>query len=220
DQVAREILRHLSQHKLTVVWMFDESASMKDDQRAIKAKFDRVATELKANIEPGKVQAAALNHAIVGFGSDLHFDLEKPTANIDRQSLFGFEYAHLRYVDPVTKDVYWPTIRRGPETADVEILQWDGLHSRWDEQPSGFAPYELARLAKDTGGIYFLLPSEEGMRITGREKAYSIETLKEYVPDYESRLAYAERRARSEFRRTLYDIVQETRKYPFRHIYS
>src|SRR5205823_2123848 len=32
DQLAREILRHLSQHKLTVVWLFDESESMKDDQ--------------------------------------------------------------------------------------------------------------------------------------------------------------------------------------------
>ena len=110
-----------------------------------------------------------------------------PIYVIGRQSLFGYERAHLRYVDPVTKDVYWPTIRRGPETADIELLQWDGLHDRWDEQPSGFAPYELARLAKDSGGIYFLLPSEENMRVRQREKAYSIATLKEYVPDYDSR---------------------------------
>ena len=74
----------------------------------------------------------------------------------------------------MTKDVYRPLIRRGPETADVEIYQWDGLHDRWDEQPSGFAPYELARLAKDSGGIYFLLPSEEFMRVRQREQAYSI----------------------------------------------
>src|SRR5262249_16442048 len=47
DQIAREILRHLRQHKLTVVWMFDESESMKDDQREIKEKFDRVIHELK-----------------------------------------------------------------------------------------------------------------------------------------------------------------------------
>src|SRR5262249_6401978 len=38
DQLAREILRHLSQHKLTVVWLFDESESMKDDQKAIREK--------------------------------------------------------------------------------------------------------------------------------------------------------------------------------------
>ena len=97
-----------------------------------------------------------------------------PLYVIGRQSLFGYPFAHHRYVDPVTKDVYRPLIRRGPETADLELFQWDGLHDRWDEQPSGFAPYELARLAKDSGGIYFLLPSEEFMRVRQREQAYSI----------------------------------------------
>ncbi|AGA24470.1 vWA domain-containing protein [Singulisphaera acidiphila] len=290
DQLAREILRHLGQHKLTVVWLFDESASMKDDQRAINEKFDQVATALKINVDTSKKQAAPLTHAIVGFGKETHFELEKPTFDIDqigkaidhlrvddsgtentmqtihdvigrysplikkdrrllivlvtdesgddgdkveearqaaismkvpiyvigRQSLFGFSTAHLKYVDPVTKDVYWPGIRRGPETADLELLQWDGLHERWEEQPSGFAPYELARLAKDTGGIYFLLPSEENMRVRQREKLYSIQTLKEYVPEYDNRLAYRERRAKSEFRRTLFAIIQETKGYPFR----
>jgi hypothetical protein len=294
DQLAREILRHLGQHKLTVVWLFDESESMKDDQKAIHEKFDKVATALKVNADSVSKKKAAevpLTHAIVGFGNDLHFELEKPTPNVDligqaiehlkiddtgientmhaltevinhyssriakdrrvlivlvtdesgddgsyveeahqaavehkvpiyvigRQSLFGYDRARLRYVDPVTKDVYWPTIRRGPETADMECLQWDGLHNRWDEQASGFAPYELARLAKDSGGIYFLLPSEENMRVRRQEKAYSIATLKEYVPDYDSRLEYVERRNRSEFRRTLYDVIQVTKDFPFRH---
>ena len=35
DQLAREILRHLKDHKLTVVWLFDESTSMQDDQKTI-----------------------------------------------------------------------------------------------------------------------------------------------------------------------------------------
>jgi hypothetical protein len=298
DQVAREILRHLAQHKLTVVWLFDESESMKDDQKAIRARFDRVASELKVNVEAAARKQAGpaavpLTHAIVGFGSELHYELEKPTPNVDligdaidhlridgtgventmhavqevvnhyaglikkdrhlliilvtdesgddgsyveearqavvehqvpiyvigRQSLFGYERAHLRYVDPVTKDVYWPAIRRGPETADVEVMQWDGLHNRWDEQASGFAPYELARLAKDSGGIYFLLPSEENMRVRRQERAYSIATLKEYIPEYDSRLEYVERRNRSELRSTLYAIIQETQRSPFRHAY-
>jgi hypothetical protein len=283
DQLAREILRHLQSHKLTVVWLFDESGSMKDDQKAIREKFDRVASELKLNTEGDRKLAGALTHAVVGFGSEMHWELEKPTADIEqirkaidrlgvdtsgventleavqavvarygklpkdrrllivlvtdesgddgrfieearqatvsrdvpvfiigRQSLFGYDRAHLLYIDPVTKDHYWPTIRRGPETADVECLQWDGLHERWDEQPSGFAPYELARLAKDSGGIYFLLPSEENMRVRQREQAYSISVLKEYVPDYESRAAYMERRNKSELRRTLYEVIQFT----------
>jgi hypothetical protein len=285
DQIAREILRHLTQHKLTVVWLFDESESMKDDQQEIRKKFDRISRELKDNLDGNKAAAGYLNHAIVGFGRTIHYELAKPTADIDqigkaidrlrvdesgtentmhalqdvigtytkqmskdrrllivlvtdesgddgaaveetramalakgtpiyvvgRQSLFGYDRAHLRYVDPITKDVYWPAIRRGPETADVELLQWDGLHERWDEQPSGFAPYELARLAKDSGGIYFLLPSEENMRVRQRERAYSISTLKEYVPDYEGRQAYDALRSKSDLRRSMHEIIQITR---------
>jgi hypothetical protein len=293
DQLAREILRHLQQHKLTVVWLFDESESMKDDQKSIREKFSRVATELRVNVDQ-KRKDQPLTHAIVGFGGDTHFELEKPTADIDmiaraidklrvepsgventltavrrvidhygglirkdrklliilvtdesgddgayveearqaavskgvpiyiigRQSLFGYSLARLLYIDPVTKDHYWPTIRRGPETADVEMLQWDGLHDRWDEQPSGFAPYELARLAKDSGGIYFLLPSEESMRVRQREKAYSIKELKEYVPAYESRALYNEKRLRSELRRTMSDIIAVTKSFPYRRHFS
>ena len=96
-------------------------------------------------------------------------------------------------------------IRRGPETADLELYQWDGLHDRWDEQPSGFAPYELARLTKDSGGIYFVLPSEEFMRIRQREQAYSITQLKEYLPEYDNRLTYVEKRNSSPFRQLLHD---------------
>jgi hypothetical protein len=293
DQLAREILRHLQQHKLTVVWLFDESESMKDDQKAIRGKFSRVASELRVNVDQ-KRKDQPLTHAIVGFGGDTHFELEKPTADIDqiaraidrlrvepsgventlsavrqviehygslirkdrkllivlvtdesgddgafveearqaavskgvpvyiigRQSLFGYSNARLLYVDPVTKDHYWPTIRRGPESADVEMLQWDGLHDRWDEQPSGFAPYELARLAKDSGGIYFLLPSEESMRIRQREKAYSIKELKEYVPAYESRALYNEKRIRSELRRTMSEVINVTKTFPYRRHFS
>ena len=41
---------------------------MKDDQQAIKDKFDRVTTELKLNVGADRKAAGALNHAIVGFG--------------------------------------------------------------------------------------------------------------------------------------------------------
>jgi hypothetical protein len=290
DQLAREILRHLKDHRLTVVWLFDESISMQDDQRTILEKFDRVSSELKKNIEPGKKSSGALNHAIVGFGQSIDFVLKKPTLDIDeigraikklrtdmsgientmhairqtvdsyasvvgkdrrmllvlvtdessddggdieearvalkrykvplyvigRQSLFGYQFAHHRYVDPVTKDVYHPVIRRGPETADVEIYQWDGLYDRWDEQPSGFAPWELARLTRDSGGIYFLLPSEEFMRVRQREQAYSIVQLKEYLPEYDNRMVYVQHRTGSELRRILFEIITETRKYIYR----
>ena len=84
DQLAREILRHLKDHKLTVVWLFDESTSMQDDQRTILEKFDRVSSELKLNVEPSKKSAGALNHAIVGFGQGIDYVLEKPREDIDQ----------------------------------------------------------------------------------------------------------------------------------------
>jgi hypothetical protein len=290
DQLAREILRHLKDHKLTVVWLFDESISMQDDQRSILEKFDRVSSELKKNIEPGKKSAGALSHAIVGFGEGIDFVLRKPTLDIDeigraikklrtdmsgientmhaiaqtieafaglisqdrkmllilvtdessddgadveearqalkkykvplyvigRQSLFGYQFAHHRFVDQVTKDVYYPVIRRGPESADIEVYQWDGLYDRWDEQPSGFAPWELARLTKESGGLYFLLPSEEFMRIRQREQAYSIVQLKEYQPEYDSRMLYVQKRTARDVRRLLYEIISETKNYVYR----
>src|SRR5262249_49812013 len=70
--------------------------------------------------------------------------------------------------------------------------------------------YELARLARDSGGIYFLLPSEENMRVHQREKGYSISTLKEYVPSYDNRAAYYARREKSELGRLLHDIIEVT----------
>ena len=257
---------------------------------AIVEKFDRVSSELKRSIEPGKKSSAALSHAIVGFGQRTDFVFRKPTPDVDeigraikklpsdmsgventmqaithtvdafagmigkdrkmllilvtdesgddgadieearqslikhkvplyvigRQSLFGYEFTHHRYVDPVTKDVYHPVIRRGPETADLEVYQWDGLYDRWDEQPSGFAPWELARLTKDSGGIYFLLPSEEFMRLRQREQAYSIVQLKEYMPEYSNRMVYLQNRTASELRRSLYQVITASKALIYR----
>lgn len=293
DQLALEILRHLKDHRVTVVWLFDESNSMKDDQQSILEKFDRVSSELKKNIDRGQKSSGALNHVIVGFGEGLDFVTKKPTLDLDeitraikilrtdlsgtektmqaitksvqayaglinkdrkmllvlvtdesgddgadveearqtltkhnvplyvlgRQSLFGYEYAHYVYKDPGTQDVYYPLIRRGPETADVEIYQWDGLYDRWDEQPSGFAPWELARLTRASGGIYFLLPSEEQLRIRQREKAYSFAQLKEYQPEYDNRLTYVKNRTSHDLRRLLFEIITETKSFVYRRNY-
>jgi hypothetical protein len=291
DQLAREIIRHLKEQKVTVIWLFDESISMEDDKRTVIEKFDRVSSELKKYIAEDKERrnSGVLNHAIYGFGQGIDPILDKPRENIDeigraikrlridstgievtmrairevaehyaalvrkdrkvlivlvtdesgddgmgveearqalkrkniplyvigRQSLFGYPFAHHRYEDPVTHDVYHPVIRRGPETADLEVYQWDGLYERWDEQPSGFAPYELARLTRESGGIYFVLPTEEFMRIRHREQAYSITQLKEYMPEYDNRLTYIDKRTASPLRRPLYEIVSQAKDYRY-----
>ena len=89
DQIAREILRHLTQHKLTVVWLFDESSSMKDDQQAIKPEVrpDRQASSRPtpdADQRGRRRPPSPSPTPIVGFGEDIHYVLEKPTGDIER----------------------------------------------------------------------------------------------------------------------------------------
>jgi hypothetical protein len=282
DRITREILRLLQTKKVLVIWLFDESLSMKDDQREVSARFDRVYEELGiARPDAGD----AVETVIASFGKQTHIHTPRPTHELDeiraaidkipvevsgvehthqaveellarysrfftqgsrwialvlvtdesgddggkveeavqvakrfrtpfyilgRQSMFGKRNAILTWVDPETSEVFHPTIARGPESADVELLQFDGLHLRWDNQVSGFGPYELARLARDSGGIYFILTTEEDYGL-GKAKTYDYLDLKQYVPEYIARREYTERRQSSEFRRTVYDIIEASR---------
>lgn len=283
DRITREILRLLQSKKVLVIWMFDESLSMKDDQQDVNQRFDRVYEDLGITRPDA---GDAVETVITSFGKQTHFltgdkpthDLKKireaiekipveesgaenthqavtdvlakyyryfttggrwivlclvtdesgddggkveetlqvakryktPIFIVGRQSMFGKKLAILTWTDPETGATYWPTITRGPESADVELLQFDGLHGRNDNQVSGFGPYELARLARDSGGIYFMLPGEEQYGL-GTAKQYDYLALKQYVPEYISRKEYFDQRQASEFRRTLYQIIEETR---------
>ena len=97
-----------------------------------------------------------------------------PVYVIGRQAVFGSARVRLGEAGAWADDALLPSIRRGPESA-IEVLAWDGLHERNDGNLRG-SPYELGRLAKETWGIYFLLPSEEAQRVRQREKAYSLGT--------------------------------------------
>lgn len=316
DLLSREILVRLGRQRVVVAWLFDESESMRDDQQAIIAKFDRVVGELglrmnetapsrganeaekdiaddnpKSRAARRKERAAVdpLRHIVVGFGEQ--FDLmQPPTADtkaissavnklrvdttgventfgavsrtlqqfgslssseqqlmvvivtdesgddfdgvenvladckrlrvpvfvIGRQAMFGTDRLQYRWVDPQTREVYWVTIRRGPETAAFETLQWDGLHPRREDQPSGFAPYDLARLTKETGGRYFILPTIENERVRQIEKAYSFNEIRELAPDYEGRIPYLSRRNASRLRSTMAEIIRITSEFSLR----
>ncbi|MFM7591319.1 MAG: VWA domain-containing protein, partial [Isosphaeraceae bacterium] len=313
DQISREILVQLGRQRVVVAWLFDESESMRDDQQAILAKFDRVMAELTDRVDQASQMRAdtdsrkdiaevdlkkknarrrpqqssdPLRHAVIGFGEQ--FDLmQEPTADrkliaaavnklrvdttgtentmaaiaqtlrrygslstpeqkvmivlvtdesaddfasgeevmsackqlnvpvfvIGRQAMFGTDRLQYRWVDPQTKDVYWTTIRRGPESAMAETLQWDGLHPRREDQPSGFAPYDLARLTKETGGRYFLLPTAENERVRQIEKAYNYNDIRELSPDYEGRQAYLRRLNGSRLRTSIAQMIEQTRNF-------
>lgn len=89
DRLTRELIRMLRTDKLLVVWMFDESESMKDDQEEIRSRLKRVYEELhlietdEAAAGPGgtkKLQDVLLT-AITSFGEVPHKQTPRPTGN-------------------------------------------------------------------------------------------------------------------------------------------
>jgi hypothetical protein len=291
SRITQELLRIMREDRVLVAWLFDESESMKDDQKEIREQFHKVYEELGLAVEKdtrAKRDGEVLLSAVHSFGQSMKSITPKPTASIPeirtaidrievdssgkenlfaavgklvdqyrsfvtkgrrklviivvtdesgddgqgplldevifkaqrarapvyilgRESIFGYPYARIRWKDPKYGLTHWLVINRGPETPAPENLQYDGLHERWDSFPSGFAPYEQARLAKETGGIFFVLPHEEqdlvGQAAIDRRK-FAFLDLKEYVPDLVKRKEYEEQRHKSRFRSAVWDVVK------------
>lgn len=210
-------------------WVLDAFDRLTIDESGVENTFHAIARAIReADDAVPQTTRLMLVVATDEAGNDDHFHEDARTAAIEsavpmyvigRQALFGMTRARLHAAPDGAPH---PTIRRGPESAELEVLAWDGLQSRDDEQPSGFAPYALGRLAKDTGGIFFMLPWEEHQRVHLREKAYSILTLRAYAPDYDNRSAYIVSRERSRLRHALHESVEVTRHFalPLRFPYE
>lgn len=135
-----------------------------------------------------------------------------PVYFLGRESVFGYPYASVEYIDEATGYRFWPTISRGPETAEPEAMQWDGWgarHGRMAEHSvAGFGPYEQVRLARESGGIFFLLADlEENLAGGNVHQQYDILAMKEYRPLLLPRKEYLEQRAASPFRDSLWKII-------------
>lgn len=291
SRITQELVRMLREDKLLVVWLFDESESMKDDQKEIREQFHKVYEELGLVVEKDskiKRDKDVLMSAIHSFGDSVKAITSKPTAEIPeiraaidkidvdttgkenlfaavgkvvdqyrsfvtrgrrkmviivvtdesgddgqgplldeaifkaqrarapvyilgREAVFGYPYARMRWKDPKYGLDHWLTINRGPETPAPEALQFDGLHERWDAFPSGFAPYEQARLAKETGGIFFVLPHEEQNLVGQAEidrRKFAFLDLKEYIPELIKRKEYEDHRNKNRFRSTIWEVVR------------
>jgi len=301
DRITREILMLLSTSKVLVIWCFDESESMVDDQQEIKDRIERVYEELGLSKTS---QGDALLTAVTSFGSGYKVHTRQPTADFDairkaidavpvdesgeemtclavgkaiqdfrkfatsgrrklalilvtdesgdretnsqflepaiaeakgarcnvyvlgREAVFGYPYARIRWQDPKTKLRFWLRIDRGPETPFAEQLQIDGYNRRQDAHPSGFGPYEQVRLARETGGIFFLLPSIEtnlvlGGARTGRgsnvargvDRKFELEAMRPYMPDLSPRAEYARERGQSQLRTYLWKVITDLNPY-------
>lgn len=288
DRITQEILWMLSKNKVLVVWAFDQSESMKDDQVEIRDRVSRVYTELGLAT---KSDAESLTTAITSFGAGFLVHTKRPTSDygeiraaidsvpidpsgkemlctaasrsilahreyatrtqrqmalvivtdesgdpatnlqyleqtiaearaahcrvyiLGREAVFGYPYAHMAWTHPQTKRVHWLQIDRGPETGFVEQLQTDGFHRRYDAHASGFGPYEQTRLARETGGVFFLLPSIETNLVRGEKRKYELEAMRAYVPDLRSRIEVFADRDKSQLRTTLWQVINDLNPY-------
>jgi hypothetical protein len=126
-----------------------------------------------------------------------------------REAPFGSPCEQLVWTDPQTQVRLPIFIDRGPETAQLEVLQFDGAGRRMDFLPSGFGPYDQVRLARESGGLFFLLPGKElGQRAKEARDAY-LARLRHYLPELESRADYVRARTQSPMRRAVWDVVCE-----------
>ncbi|MDA1014601.1 MAG: VWA domain-containing protein [Planctomycetota bacterium] len=289
-RLTKEIMRLMRKDPVTVVWMFDESGSMKDDQEQIKGKIHKLYEELKLVDKDPTILSArerrkeksdtTLLTAVTSFGKLYHEQTPKPTSNVEqiikaiesipvdetgeekmcgaltivlnkfskmaksrkvaivmvsdesgddslgligprdmakalnipiyimgRESVFGSLYAYVPWQDPSTKHWHRLPIRRGPETAFPEGLQWDGFRRRFDAHMSGFGPYSQVKLARDSGGIFFQLPHEEEKLVNFDNKKYEHLALKEYVPDMRDPNIYMQDAQNSNFRKAIQEVI-------------
>ncbi len=134
-----------------------------------------------------------------------------PCYFMGREAIFGYPYAHVRWIDPEPPGLHHDIrVDRGPETEYPECLQYNGFSGRWDSASSGFGPYAQVRLAKRSGGIFFLLSTEEKDLIGSAahlQRKYDDLAMKEYEPLLLSRREYDDDRKKSKFRQTIWEVI-------------
>jgi hypothetical protein len=280
DRISQELMMMLGNGDVLVIWLFDQSESMKDDQKEIKDRIDRVYAELGLSEKVAK--GDALLTAIASFGKGYQVHTKTPTADagkiaaaissvpvdpsgeeqtcraiaevirqhkkyavqgrrqlalvlvsdesgddgeyveqtitearnarcrvyvLGREACFGYPYVHFRWTHKETGLIFWQRVNRGPETAFVEQLQTEGLWRRYDSHPSGFGPYEQVRLARETGGVFFMLPTLETNLVRGERRDYELDAMRPYLPDLSSRAEYSKARDKEEVRDSLWKII-------------
>jgi len=288
DRLSQELVWMLDESPVLVVWCFDQSQSMKDDQREIRDRIETVYEQLGiVGRTDNKAQNKALLTAVTSYG-EMFIDhtLHEPTADRDqirqaineipvdatgkelmssavgraimsyrdlarrgrkmvvvlvsdesgdrqnndgfieqaitvaksadckvyvlgRESVFGSPYAFLHWQHPQTNRHHYLQMDRGPETAFPEQLQTNGFHRRRDAFGSGFGPYEQSRLARETNGIFFMLPSGEAELVGRYKEKYDMEALRPYRPDLRAKIEVLSDRGEFPLRSLIWKVIQD-----------
>lgn len=85
DRITQEILASLERGPTLVVWFFDQSGSMQIQREAVAARFENVYKELGLSkaISPKGPNDQPLLSAVVAFGKDISFLVDKPTDDLE-----------------------------------------------------------------------------------------------------------------------------------------
>ncbi|PQO27652.1 hypothetical protein C5Y96_19185 [Blastopirellula marina] len=263
DQISQELIWMLSKNKVLVVWLFDQSESMKDDQAKIRQRIHRIYAEVGLSEH---AKGDALTTGVASFGQGFQLHTRAPTADpeevdeaiaavpidpsgeemfssavaevltlhrryakiadrkialivvtdesgnsddnegrlekaisiaratdtrvfiLGREAVFGYPFAHVQWMHPEEGTIHLLPVDRGPEAALIEQLQTDGFGKRTDALTSGFGPFEQVRMAKETGGIFFMLPGEEANINNAIDRRYEPKTMDMYRPNLSSRM--------------------------------
>jgi hypothetical protein len=87
SRLTQELIRLMRQQRVMIVWLFDESESMKDDQEEIAQKFHKVYEELDIQTRKDrdlKQTDEVLMTSILSFGASTHSLTKKPTTDVNK----------------------------------------------------------------------------------------------------------------------------------------
>jgi hypothetical protein len=283
DQITQEIMWKLDKGPVLIIWCFDQSESMKDDQREIRDRIDHVYNQLGIL---GRGNSDGLLTAVASYGEGFKVHTSQPTSDrlaiakaiddvpidktgkemmcqavgraialhrsfarrnrqmvlvlvtdetgerenntryleaaiteaksarcpiyvLGRESVFGYPYAYIRWRHPQTDRIHWLRIDRGPESAFPEQLQTNGFRRRHDAFSSGFGPYEQTRMARETNGVFFMLPSVETNLVSPQKHRYELEAMRPYRPDLRSREETFADRDRYPLRTLIWQVISD-----------
>ncbi len=252
DRLTWEITQSLHQNKTTVIWLFDQSLSLKERRDTIADRFENVYRQLESLEEGGK---GALQTVAATYGSGFKLLTEKPVEDVKtlipkvrgieddpsgkenvfaavnqlaqkfkgerakkrsvmiliitdekgddaeksleetimfcrkqgikvycvgNAALFGREkgYVTWKYQDSTTEDI---EVDAGPETIEPEAVAlgfWGGNGPDLSRMSSGYGPYALTRLCKESGGQFLITQDDQ------KAQRFDPAIMRNYQPDY------------------------------------
>ncbi|MBI1348899.1 hypothetical protein GC163_21720 [bacterium] len=98
---------------------------------------------------------------------------------------FGQRRGYVPYIAPEDSQTYQLPVDLGPESVVVETIDLPFWYNgpQYRNLSSGFGPYALSRLVKETGGVYFMtnMTTMAGLATIG---SYDSHIMKAFEPDY------------------------------------